>query len=71
MWLAEKYLIYRHHHDSRTLKQFFPSFYKEYFDLWPPTPTAEAIAAEGGEITKATVKVQQAEERVGGFARPK
>lgn len=63
----EKYELYREHHEAKTLTIFFPSLYEEYFALWPPTPTAEEIEAEQGNVAVATVIAQKAEEAVRGF----
>ena len=66
-WLVEKFVLYKRHHDSKTLKQFFPALYEEYFTLWPPTPTAEAIAAADNDIAAATAMVYKTEANVRTF----
>ena len=69
-WLAEKFKLYQVHHDSKTLKQFFPSLYEEYFAVWPPTPTAEDISAVKGNLARAVAQVQSVEEHVRTFELP-
>ena len=68
-WLVEKFPLYQRHHDSKTLKQFFPALYEEYFALWPPTPTTEAIAAVDGDIAAATAGVYKTEANVRTLTR--
>ena len=63
----EKFELYKEHHEAKTLTVFFPSLYEEYFGHWPPTPTAEEIEAENGNVAVATVAAQKAEEVVSGF----
>ena len=63
-WLVEKFPIYRTHHFKKTLKQFFPALYREFFAIWPPTPDAEDIGATGGNIAAATAVVRAREEMV-------
>ena len=63
-WLAEKFEEYKEHHRKKTLKLFFPTVYKDYFTLWPPTPTEEELAAAKGDAKVATARVQKKEQRV-------
>lgn len=63
-WLLGKFDLYKEHHSKKTLKTFFPSIYEEYFTLWPPTPTAEAIEAANGDETVASVQVRKDEQIV-------
>ena len=66
-WLAAKFELYRKHHDSKTLGQFFPPLYEEYFSYWPPTPTELDIGAAAGNTANATAKVRKEEEHVSDF----
>ena len=63
-WLVEKFKLYKEHHAKKTLGQFFPPLYEEYFASWPPIPTAEGIEAAGGNKATATAKVRTTEEHV-------
>jgi len=69
-WLVEKFELYKKHHATKTLTQFFPSLYEEYFLSWPPTPTEEDIKAAKGNAAVALVKVQQEEQKVRDFNSP-
>lgn len=64
LWLRDKYEIYKEHHDNKTLPQFFPSFYEEYFANWPPTPTMQIIEAARGNVAVATVVARKVEQNV-------
>lgn len=71
-WLTEKYAIFAEHHDRKTLGQFFPSLYEEYFTLWPAIPTPENIEDAGGKdverkTANAFAKIRKTEEQVCGF----
>lgn len=66
----EKYDLYLVHHDNKTLGQFFPPLYEEYFTQWPPTPSAEVVKA-AKDITIATAQARTKEENVRDFDLPK
>ncbi|KAF9785373.1 hypothetical protein BJ322DRAFT_1020909 [Thelephora terrestris] len=61
-WLVEKFELYKEHHDKKTLGQFFPPLYEEYFARWPPTPTDEELEAAGGKTATAVAGVRTLEE---------
>ena len=67
MWLVEKYeSSFKAHHIKRTLGQFFPSLYEEYFASWPPTPATQGMDAAGNPAV-ATAKARKTEENVSDF----
>ena len=66
-WLVAKYEIYRTHHAAKTLGQFFPSLYEEYFTQWPPAPTAQDIEAARGNVAVAISGFRKVQEHVCGF----
>ena len=55
-WLVAKFEPYKEHHDRKTLGQFFPPLYEEYFSRWPLTPTDERIEAVGGKAAVAEAR---------------
>jgi len=55
------------HQANKTLGQFFPPLYEEYFSKWPPTPTKEEISEAAGVVAIAAATVRQVEEYVRGF----
>ena len=59
---------FKEHHDKKTLGQFFPPLYEEYFSKWLPMPTAEEVEAAGGKTAVAVTGVRTVEEHVCGFA---
>jgi hypothetical protein len=61
---VEKFELYKEHHDKKTLGQFFPPLYEEYFARWPLVVPAEEIEAAGGNTAIAMSKVRTVEERV-------
>lgn len=63
----EKFELYKEHHDKKTLGQFFPPLYEEYFSRWPPTPTEEQSEAAGGKPAIAIAAARTAEEHVRDF----
>jgi len=66
-WLAEKFELYKEHHNNKTLGQFFPPLYEEYFSSWPPAPTAQDIGAANGNIAVAISAIRKVEEHVRDF----
>lgn len=56
--------MFKDHHDRKTLTQFFPPLYEEYFALWPPVPTAEFVQGEGKNMENAVVVIRKEEEQV-------
>ena len=64
VWLVDKFEIYKEHHDKKTLGQFFPPLYEEYFLKWPFTVTEEEVSAAGGKTATAIAKVRSIEENV-------
>ena len=66
MWLIKKYESWKVHHAKRTLGQFFPPAYEEYFGKWPPTPTTQSIDAVGNPAI-ATTMALKTEEVVSDF----
>lgn len=60
-------MSYKKHHDAKTLGQFFPRLYEDYFALWPPTPTPEVLEAMKNDMNVAVAKVQSDEETVRDF----
>jgi len=69
-WLKEKYALYEQHHDNKTLGQFFPPLYEEYFARWPPTPTEEAIEAAKGNAVAAAARTRKTEQDVRDLPYP-
>jgi hypothetical protein len=67
VWLVEKFPQFLDHQVNRTLGQFFPPLYEEYFSRWPPTPTEEDITEAGGNTAVATARARQTEEHVRDF----
>ena len=63
----EKYELYKEHHNNKTLGQFFPPLYEEYFSSWPPTPTVQDVEVANGNTAVATSEVRKAEEHVRDF----
>ena len=66
-FLDEKFTLYLKHHGDKSLGQFYPSLYAEYFDRWPPIPTAEGIDAVSGDVAVATAKLRRIEEIVSTY----
>ena len=67
MWLVKKYnSSFKLHHANKTLGQFFPPLYEEYFAVWPPTPTTQGMDAVGNPAI-ATTMVRKTEEIVSDF----
>lgn len=66
----ERFKLYQKHHEEKTLGQFFPPLYAEYFALWPIAPTADDIRGASGNIAVATAKLRNLEEHVRGFDIP-
>jgi hypothetical protein len=58
------YSPFLEHHEKKTLPRFFPSVYEEYFTLWPPTITQEAIEDAKGDAAIALARVRKAQETV-------
>ena len=63
-WLKEKYKLFQSHHNHKTLGQFFPALYEEFFSRWPVTPTAKAIEATEGNAASAAANLRKVGERV-------
>jgi hypothetical protein len=59
-----KFELYRKHHAAKTLSQFWPSLYEEYFSEWLPTPTAQDIEAVAGNAAVAITGIQKIEQIV-------
>lgn len=64
MWLVEKFELFKERHDQKTLGQFFPPLYEEYFLKWPLALTEEDVNAAGGKTATATANVRSLEENV-------
>lgn len=70
-WLKGKFELFKKHHDSKTLGQFFAPLYEEFFSKWPPNPTEEDIEAAGGNNPVAIAQVQKREQIVRDFNSPR
>jgi len=66
-WLCQKFEIFKEHQSKKTLTQFFPALYEEYFALWPPVPTPEDLEAVKGDEACAITKVREYEQEVRYF----
>ena len=66
-WLVEKFPLYVGHHARKSLRQFFPSLHREFFDKWPPTPDERDLEVAGGDIAVATAAARKREETVRAF----
>lgn len=62
-----KFKVFKEHHDRKTLTQFFPTLYEEYFAIWPPTPTEEDVETVRGVMEVAVATTRTKEERVSDF----
>ena len=63
-WLVDKFPMFLNHQAKKTLVQFFPPLYEEYFAKWPPVPKEEDIAEHDGDIGVASAKFWEIEEDV-------
>ena len=59
-----KFELYKKHHAAKTLGQFWPSLYEEYFSKWPPTPTAQDVEAVASKAAVAIAGIQKIEQIV-------
>lgn len=66
-WLTAKYAFFKEHQNRKTLNQFFPALYEEYFALWPLIATPEGLEAAQGDVAVAVANVQKVEQTVRDF----
>lgn len=59
-----KFKLYKQHQSSKTLGQFYPPLYEEYFAKWPPIATMQDVEDAKGNYTTAIARVRGNEEHV-------
>ena len=59
--------MFLNHQVNKTLGQFFPSLFEEYFAKWPPAPTKDEISKANGDAAVAVANIRELEETVCNF----